>query len=285
MNDEREREDRVDLEHSGEGGIRAGYLTRGFDTSVESGEARPSGEQIRSCFDALGGFEEFMKMDAVERVAALRKYYEIERGALGLERKNQLLVSGRETGLFVVKPEAFTSHRMVVKRLQEDWGLGLLGVEPFKYSLAGYLAIYLQIFEQSPMVFKDTLPGLIALHTNWNSFAVVFEHADDYRKVFLERTGQSPVAWAGEARGSYHDFKRLVVGSGDNPPPLSLREIILPEIYMRGFMDFRWGVACAIDFESRLAARGLDANRRTFNGVHSPASGESCNKCLNVIFS
>ena len=233
-------------------------------------------------FDKLGGVNAFLTLDNYQRIALLGEYARDTPLDSSFVARTLL---DKQTGLLVIKPEASRGKALVVDFLFEKYGIVPIFIKDFTYSLEEYLSVYLKTIETYPDSFSDILAPLILHHTTHASSVIVFRNFQDYRETYQGTFGSIPAPWlCSTCSDTINDFKRIVAGSGSEPVPHSLRRALEPLIERDGYHTFTEGVAMAINIESKLQLRSVQANRVTFNGIHSPESVPALEKCLGIIF-
>lgn len=242
--------------------------------------------QTSRSFDLLGGADSFLSLDNNQRIARLSEYAKkAHTSDMPGSRKLQRAILDKNLGLLVIKPEAFEGKSMAINFLRENYGITPIVVKDFIYTLEKYLSIYLKTIETYPDSFSDILAPLIYHHTTKESSAIIFAHAEGYREAYRKRFNIDPTGWLATTNpDSVSDFKRIVVGSGSNPAPHSLRRELGPLIEKDGYYTFNSDSAMTINIESRLQHRSILDNQITFNGVHSPESNSALIECISTIF-
>lgn len=237
-------------------------------------------------FDQLGGMDTFLTLNNTQRISLLSKFTpqtSPECAPNQLSTAETLL--NKKIGILVIKPEALVGKDLVINFLQKKYGIEPLATKDFTYLLEGYLSIYFKTIKTYPDSFTDILAPLLFLNTTQASSAIVFQHQQDYKGEYQKLFDKNPQEWLSSPDSDHiSDFKRIVVGSGFEPAPHTIRRELEPLIENDGYYTFTKGVAQEINIESRLQLRPLSSNRITFNGVHSPESGQALTTCFNTIF-
>lgn len=237
-------------------------------------------------FDLLGGTDSFLSLNNNLRISLLSEFAKkSQTPEMPVDRRLSRTLIDKNLGMFVIKPEGFAGKSKAIDFLGEAYGITPLIVKDFTYTLDKYLSIYLKVFETYPDSFTDILVPLLLLNTTQQSSVIVFQHQQDYREVYQRLYSTDPKKWLSSSVPDYiSDFKRIVVGSGFEPAPHTIRRELEPLIENDGYYTFAGGVALAINIESRLQLRQPRGNKITFNGVHSPESGQALITCINTIF-
>lgn len=242
--------------------------------------------QTSRFFDLLGGVDTFLSLNNNQRISLLGEFEKkAHTSEMPGNRQLSRTILDNNLGMLVIKPEAFAGKSKAINFLRETYGITPLIVKDFTYTLEKYLSIYLKVFETYPDSFTDILVPLLLLNTTQSSSVIVFQHQQDYREVYRKLFGTDPKRWLSSSKPDFiSDFKRIVVGSGFEPAPHSIRKELELLIENDGYYTFTGGVALAINIESRLQLRPTRSNQITFNGAHSPESGQALIACFNTIF-